>query len=277
MHLTYLFSRTVRHFMPDSLARAMLRRGWIIRAGIETRFPEQALERYIQALDEYKISPSGKSVLVFGYGGNFALGCGLLRAGASHVILCDRFAPPDEENNRKLLAQFGEYLTSTPQGVAPRPEWITLLHDDIIQVANQGGREPVDLVVSSSVYEHLDDVDGITRALARLTKPNGAHLHFVDLRDHYFKYPFEMLAYSDKTWNRYLNPTSNLNRYRLPGYQEVFDRYFRNVAISVVARDLEAFEKAKDRIRPEFLSQDPDVDAVTLIRVFATQLLPQSA
>ena len=84
----------------------------------------------------------------------------------------------------------------------------------------------MDLVLSTSVYEHLDDVDGITQALAKLTAPDGAQLHFVDLRDHYFKYPFEMLKFSEAVWRNFLNPTSNLNRFRLPDYRRIFEKLF---------------------------------------------------
>ena len=124
-------------------------------------------------------------------------------------------------------------------------------------------------MLSTSVYEHLDDVDGITKALNRLTVPQGAHLHFVDLRDHYFKYPFEMLAFSERVWRNFLNPTSNLNRFRLTNYREVFDANFRKVDIAVLNRQEDEFRAARSRIRPEFLTGDDAVDSVTLIHVFA--------
>ena len=271
MHPKYMIARFVRHAMPDAMARFLLRRGWIIRPGMETRLPEQALQRYLEKLAEHQVSLVGQRVLVFGYGGNFSLGCGLLRGGASHVVLSDRFAPPDVDNNRQLLPGYADYLVSTPAGIAPRPEFMTVSSADIVEVADQGSLSPVDLVLSNSVFEHLADVDRITQALARLTKPGGAQLHFVDLRDHYFKYPFEMLTFSEKAWRNWLNPTSNLNRYRLPDYRRVFEHYFRKVEITVLERDPDNFHKAENRIRPEFLSGDPDIDSVTLIQVFVAQ------
>jgi len=268
MNLQYILSRFARHSMPDSAARFLLRRGWIIRPGMETRFPEQALQRYLQRLGEQQVSVAGKRVLVFGYGGNFALGCGLLRAGAGHVVLSDKFAPPDEENNRKLLPDYADYLIDTPAGIRTRPEYLTLSDDDIVEMADLGSLQPVDLVLSNSVYEHLSDVDQITKALARLTKTAGVQLHFVDLRDHYFKFPFEMLTYSEKTWRNWLNPTSNLNRNRLLDYQKIFERYFNQVDISVLERDLDSYHKVEHRIRSEFLTGNPEIDSVTLIQIF---------
>jgi len=119
------------------------------------------------------------------------------------------------------------------------------------------------------VYEHLDQVERITQALATLTKPTGCQVHFIDLRDHYFKYPFEMLAYSESAWQKWLNPGSNLNRYRYTDYKQAFQNHFKEVRLEVLERDLEKFERARQQIRPEFLTGDPAIDAVTLLQVYA--------
>ena len=128
-------------------------------------------------------------------------------------------------------------------------------------------------VLSSSVYEHLDGVEAITRALASLTKPDGLHIHFVDLRDHYFKYPFEMLRFSESSWRNWLNPSSNHNRYRLWNYRRAFEACFGRVEIEILSHEPEAFHKLAPHIRPEFISGNPNEDAVTLIRVIATKPL----
>lgn len=265
MNLSYLIPRLVRHFMPDDLARALLRRGMIIRPGLETSNPDAAAGRYRELLEQAGTSLEGKRVMIFGYGGNFALGCLLLRQGAGHVVLCDKFAPPDDARNAMLLPEYADYLVQREGKVYPLPEFITLLQVDI----RDSRQEAVDIVLTSSVYEHLDDVEGITQALARLTRQDGLHLHFVDLRDHFFKYPFEMLAYSPRTWRRWLNPTSNLNRYRIADYRQAFEACFEQVEIQVLASDPEAYERVRQRIRPEFTSGDLEVDTATLIRVMA--------
>ena len=59
-----------------------------------------------------------------------------------------------------------------------------------------GGGEPVDLVFSNSVLEHVDDVAGTVANLARVTARRGQNFHFIDLRDHVFKHPFEELPAS---------------------------------------------------------------------------------
>jgi len=255
--------------MPEFVARFLLKHRWIIRPGLESSDPFAAVEQYITGLSAFGKSITGKRVLVFGYGGRFAVGVELLRKGAAHVVLCDHFVLLDAKRNLELLPDYSEYLVADTDGVEPRSEFITLLHGDIREKSIQKQIADVDYILSTSVYEHLDDVDGITRALARLTAPQGAHLHFVDLRDHYFKYPFEMLAFSERVWRNLLNPTSHLNRFRLTNYREVFDAYFQKVDITVLNRQEDDFRAARLRIRPEFLTGDETVDSVTLIHVFA--------
>jgi hypothetical protein len=269
MNIKYVILRLMRHFMPESVARFLLKRRWIIRPGLESSDPFAAVEQYIKGLSTYGKSINGKRVLVFGYGGRFAVGVELLRKGAAHVVLCDHFVLLDKERNLELLPKYGDYLDVKNDDVKPRSEFITLLHGDIRDDKIQKQIQEVDYVLSTSVYEHLDDVDGITYALSKLTTPQGVHLHFVDLRDHYFKLPFAMLAYSERFWKSFLNPTSNLNRFRLTNYRDIFDAYFQKVNITVLERQEDKFRVARSRIRPKFLTGDETVDSVTLIHVFA--------
>jgi hypothetical protein len=257
--------------MPEGVARFLLKRRWIIKPGLESTDPFTASERYVEALAARGLSIAGKRVLVFGYGGRFAVGVDLLKRGAAHVVLCDHFVLLDDERNRELLPAYEKYLSLNQAEVQPRSEYITLLHGDIREESIQKKIASVDVVLSTSVYEHLDDVEGITHALAKLTAPDGAHLHFVDLRDHFFKYPFEMLKYSERVWKNFLNPTSNLNRYRLNDYRRAFEANFASVEFEVFERLVDEFRKVKDAIRAEFKTGDEDVDAVTLVSVFARQ------
>ncbi|MBI5943854.1 MAG: class I SAM-dependent methyltransferase [Chloroflexi bacterium] len=271
MNINYLALRLLRHFMPESVARFLLKRRWIIKPGLESNDPAAAVAQYIDSLTARGRSINGKRILLFGYGGRFAVGVELLRRGAGHVVLCDHFVLLDKERNRELLSDYADFLVENGGDAEPRPEFITLLHGDIREDSVQKQIAEVDYVLSTSVYEHLDDVDGITRALAKLTSPNGVQLHFVDLRDHYFKFPFEMLTFSERTWRNFLNPTSNLNRFRLTSYREVFDAHFQKVNITVLQRLEDDFRAARRHIRPEFLTGDESVDSVALIQVFVEE------
>jgi len=256
--------------MPESVARFLLKRRWIIRPGLESSDPVAAANRYVETLSARGASLKGKRVLVFGYGGRFAVGVELLRQGAAHVVLCDHFVLLDKERNLELLPAYVDYLIKEEGDIRPRHEFITLLHGDICDRKVQNQIAQVDCVFSTSVYEHLEGVEDITRALAALTKPDGIHIHFVDLRDHYFKYLFEMLRFTENTWRKWLNPTSNHNRYRLWDYRKAFQDSFAHVEIEVLAREEEAFRKLRPYIRPEFISGNIDDDSVTLIRVIAS-------
>jgi hypothetical protein len=273
LNLPYLIPRLIRHFLPEKLVRTLLLRNIIIHPGLETDNPFAAVKRYVDVLAERGLSFHGKRVLVFGYGGRFDIGFGLLQAGTAHVILCDKYAPPDEAHNRRMFSAEEKYFLMDNKGLRPRPEWITLLEADIRDGNMTRDIEPVDFVISSSVYEHVDDVEGITRALAGLTKVDGLQLHYVDLRDHFFKYPFEMLRFSEGTWRRWLNPATNHNRYRLWEYRSAFKACFEQVEIKVLTREEDAFRKLLPRIRPEFVSGRMDEDAVGVVLVIASKPL----
>lgn len=271
MNLRYLFLRLLRHFMPEGLARFLLKRRWIIKPGLESTDPFSASARYVDTLSAQSVSIAGKRVLVFGYGGRFAVGVDLLKRGAAHVVLCDHFVLLDTERNLELLSAYGQYLKVEGDEVQPRGEFITLLHGDIREEVIQRQVSQVDIILSTSVFEHLDDVPGITKALAKLTAPQGVHLHFVDLRDHFFKYPFEMLKFPEGVWRNFLNPTSNLNRYRWNDYKGVFEANFSKVEFTVLERLVDEFHKVRESVRAEFKTGDETVDAVTLIHVIASQ------
>jgi hypothetical protein len=257
--------------MPEGLARFFLKRRWIIKPGLESTDPFAASARYVETLATQGVSIQGKRVMVFGYGGRFAVGVDLLKRGAAHVVLCDHFVLLDTERNRELLSEYGQYLKVEQNEVQPRGEYITLLHGDIREESVQGQISQVDMVLSTSVFEHLDDVPGITKALAKLTAPTGIHLHFIDLRDHFFKYPFEMLRYSEYVWKNFLNPTSNLNRYRFNDYKRVFEADFGKVELIVIERLVDEFRRVQAKIRPEFKTAEETIDSVTLIHVIANQ------
>lgn len=270
MNLPYLIPRVIRHFLPEKLVRILLLRGWVIRPGLETSNPSDAVRRYIDVLSEQGLSFQNKRVLVFGYGGRFDIGFELLSAGAAYVILCDKYASPDDAHNRRLFSQEEKYFTMVNNSLRPRREWMMLVQADIRDETVGSVLEPEDIVLSSSVYEHLDDVEGITHALALVTKPDGINIHFVDLRDHFFKYPFEMLRFSERIWLTFLNPSSNHNRYRLWNYRQAFESFFGKVDINILSRDNEAFRRIQPFILPQFLSETADENDVTTIRIVAT-------
>ena len=269
MNPAYVIPRVLRHFLPEGLTRFLLLRSLIIKPGLETVDPRAAVERYAEVLAARHDSIGGKRILVFGYGGRFDIGVGLLDAGAKFVALCDRYARPDDAHNRQLLAAHGDSLYTDGARPLPRSQRMGLIEADVRHIDPPDVHQRYDLVISNSVYEHVDDVEGTTHALARWSTPDGTHIHFVDLRDHYFKYPFEMLRYPESTWRRWLNPTSNHNRLRLWDYRRIFEHRFVEVEIEVLQSDPAAFQRIRAHIQPRFISGSEAENAVTLIIITA--------
>lgn len=268
MKIIYILMRVIRRFMPENLTRFLLGRGIIIKPGFESANPKRAAQNHAKVLNQAGINIEDKHILIFGYGGNYGTACALLELGASHITLNDLFAPPNDSRNIELLEEYGKYLTQQKDGVSPDPKYISLVHGDIVDEAKNIS---VDIVLSTSVFEHLDGVEKITEALASCTAIDGSQLHFVDLQDHYFKYPFMMLTFKEKTWRKWLNPTSHLNRFRIWNYQKVFENNFKNVDIQILKKNEVEFKKFQMKILPEFLSGDVDKDSVAIISALVSE------
>ena len=194
MNLRYLFPRFIRHFLPDRIVRFLLNQRLIIKPGIETSAPEEAVSRYLKALEDSNVSINGKNILILGYGGRFAVGCGLLDAGAQKITLTDPFAPPNHAANQALLPRYAAFLTKNDKEILPKPGRLELVQEDIRKNEVQTRITQADLIFSNSVFEHISDVEGTAKALSLLSHPDSKHYHFIDLQDHYFRYPFEMLT-----------------------------------------------------------------------------------
>ena len=237
MNTEYVFKRIVRSMIPTSVFRFMLNHRILMKPGRETGNPSNAVNRYEQYLAAEKIELKDKSVLIFGYGGSFASSKEFLSRGAKAVYAYDKYEKPYED---------------IPQNVV---------------VINDLKNVKADIIVSTSVFEHVTHLDEAIEHLSYATEKNGINLHFIDMRDHFFKYPFEMLCYHKILWESFLN--SSLNRLRISDYQENFCRHFVDVTWKAVSTDLENFKKTKNRIRQEFLTGDDLIDAITSIVIIA--------
>ena len=255
--LAYVTLRVVRRCLPGGLVRLLMRQRILIRPGMETRDPAAAIRRFREAIDAAGEAVAGRRILIFGYGGHLDVARELLSAGGRHVVLVDPYVTP----------------LPLPPDLASA---VTLVHGPLSQYISRGG-ELVDLVLSNSVMEHVDEVGGAVADLARVTSPDGLHFHFIDLRDHFFRYPFEMLCYSDSSWRRFLNPGSNLNRLRVWDYEHLFFVHFQRVSVQVLDSEVIGFRAARSRIRPEFLSGDETRDAVTQILLRASLPRPNAS
>jgi hypothetical protein len=267
--VSYILPRIFRRYLPSPIVNIAKRLRLGIVPGLETRHPEVAADRYEAVLQANGREWNGKCVLILGYGGFLGLGVELLHRGARHVILVDPYAQIDHHANRKLPEKYFPYLTIHGKNVLPNQDWVTLVHEEVDH-HDFSPYGPIDLILSSSVLEHVSSLDTLIHELSKITDHQGLHIHYVDLRDHFFKFPFEMLCFHDKVWDKFLDPPSHLNRLRLRDYKENFTRHFHQVVIEIIERDLISFQQVKSRIRSEFLSGDDDRDCTTRIVITAS-------
>ena len=274
--IDYLVLRTLRRMAPQSAVDWMLDRGVYLKAGRDTERPEESVRVYRDAGNRSSQCIAGKRILIFGYGGSLGVALGLLEAGAERIYLQDPFAPVRLARNRRLPAdRMARYFRGSPHDWQPDNDRVTIIREQLPDFAARH-EGLVDWVVSTSVFEHVVDVEANIAACARLTRPGGINIHEVDLRDHHFKYPFEMLCYSDRAWARWLNASNNLNRWRLHQYERAFGLYFDKVHIQTTFALPAQFSKAKSRIRSEFLTGVDGLDATGLIVIEARRSVPDA-
>jgi len=267
--IDYLVLRTLRRLAPQSVVEWMLDRGVVLKAGRDTVSPDFSIKTYREAGERLSKPIVGSDVLVFGFGGGLGVALALLEAGAAHVYLQDPYAPLRKARNRRLPPErMAKFFKGGPEAWEVDPTRVTIVREQLAQFAAVHAAS-VDWVVSSSVFEHIEEVEANVAACARITRPGGINVHEIDLRDHYFKYPFEMLCYSERTWRRWLNASNNLNRWRAWEYEEVFRRYFGDVLVRRAVSLPEQFASVKGRIRWEFLTGDDGVDAAGVVVVEA--------
>jgi SAM-dependent methyltransferase len=264
--LDYLALRLIRRAMPQAIVEWMLTNQVVIRPGLETGRPESALARY-QELASVQLPIAGSRILVFGYGGTYGIALALLEQGAAHVYLHDPYASVRHSLNRRLpQARLQRYFSPGNGNWIPDPRYVTILTDQLPDVA-KSLPDSVDFVLSNSVFEHVEDVPANVKACAAITKPRGYNLHLIDLRDHFFKYPFEMLRYSEDIWRSWLNASNNLNRWRYKDYEGCFAGAFRTCKARRRTVLMDQFNAMRASIRNEFLTGDDQIDAAGLMLV----------
>ena len=270
--LRYWLMRSLRRHTPQWAVDGMLSRGFYLKPGRDTSAPQESVAAYVESLGRYGQSLAGQTVCVVGAGGGWAIGVHLLEAGAERVILQDPYAPERVwHTHRGLSAELLEkHMESTGGRWRPRRDNLQLVRAPLEEYA-AADPASVDAICSNSVLEHVTDVENLVAAMALLLKPHGLTTHFVDLRDHCFRYPFEMLCYSRATWEGWLNASNTLNRLRRGDYESIFRRHFAHVEITTISSLPREFALAKPRIRSEFLTGDDTYDATAIIRIEARQ------
>lgn len=157
---------------------------------------EQAVDRYrricrtLLAALPRTFSIQGRAVAEIGCGDCLAAADMMLGLGARHVHLVEHQAMPITELHRKALKMSlapdlpnRAEILSADNRLSLDPVKATL-HTGLLE--NISLPEPVDLIYSFDVLEHVEDLDAFFSCCQRSLKPGGLSLHKFDLSGHEF-------------------------------------------------------------------------------------------
>jgi len=187
--------------------------------------PALLVDDYARLLHLAGVAPDDRVLLEIGVG----------RTNSTCYELAARFSPksvtafePYVELGKKEDESLLDQVAARHHCSAPA------LRESVRRVADLSAMpdQSVDLVLSSSVLEHVADPLALFRDLRRILSPTGIMIHLVDYRDHFFKYPYHFLQFRKATWNRWLNPGD------FPGWR-CYDHLEQLRAAGFVARILE--------------------------------------
>lgn len=269
MNLYYILAGLVRRQVPIAvLFHIMKLRG---DANFAEAQPDDYFRSWHAQLSQSGLSLRGCHVVEIGSGRYARLALRMLAAGARRVTLIDFYALPlNHPAQQALLAADCARLGIDWADAQARIDVITadILAPELAQLD-----EPADLVLSSAVLEHVRDPRAILARCANWLRSGGATYHMVDLRDHnfHFRYPFEMLTFSEYTWHRWLNLRGgfHVNRWRVPDFlRALADAGLVDITYETLERDDEALETVADRLNARFQAIPRPVLAIQLINLY---------
>lgn len=178
----------------------------------------ETLEFYASALARVDQSCTSKIALEIGTGDNLAVPLGWIALGGERVVTVD---PGDYLLPAAQLAPLYRQVAAHFGQPEPGPEaWqrIEHYHHPVENLPTAwDGR--FDVVFSYNVMEHIAEVDKAFANIARVLKPGGLTIHWIDTSSHNHIVketdPLEFLIYPEWLW-RYLSPPGRgrLNRIR---------------------------------------------------------------
>ena len=269
MNWEYVLIGLVRRYVPKRVLFAIMeRRG---DGSIEEGSPHDCLETWTDQLNKRGLSLAGKHVLEIGSGRYARFALQMLAAGAERVTLIDLYAVSlTEPAHRSMLLNDCSSLGLDYDDAFSR---IDMARGDITRLPPPTPGKQVDLAISHSVLEHVRDPQAVLASCFKWLKPGGITHHIVDLRDHSlrFRYPFEMLTFSEQLWVRWLDLDGgfHLNRWRVPDYLHVtHESGFVNVGYEILSKDEAALKAILPRLDYRFRSVSEEMLAILTISLY---------
>ncbi len=266
----YIIKRIIRRTMPKVLVRQIKKRGFLIGSGLETTSPVQAAMKYIEALEQEGHKVQGANVMIYGYGGCLGTSIELVKIGAKHVYLYDKFAALDDFRNIQLLRTDEKYIKMEMGKVRPNPSFVTIIEGDLNDFIKTHKDLKFDIILSNDVFEHIrgELIAATIELLAQRMQNDGINMHIINLRDHVNNCPYHMLCFSELLWSR-LVAENHLNRWRLIDYVTCFEKKFKRVYYKIIEMDMPNFRRMEKYIRPEFKTGQEQLDAISRVVLIA--------
>jgi len=248
---------------------------WIMRlrgdGNLAEQTPDLLLQNWQSWMQQNGRSFTGLHVVEIGSGRYARFGLHLLKAGARRVTLVDFYAlPVDHPQQRERLRADCRKLGLSWDEVRAR---LRVIRGDILALnAGQLG-EAADMVFSTAVLEHVRDPQAILARCRTWLRPGGISVHMVDLRDHnlQFRYPFEMLTFSDATWERWLNLGGGfyVNRWRAHDYVlAMAEAGFERVTYEVTQQDRAGAQAIRPRLNRRFAGLPDAVLGIEMLYLY---------
>ncbi|MFC1798237.1 class I SAM-dependent methyltransferase [Thermodesulfobacteriota bacterium] len=221
--------------------------------------PVPIVEMYAKYCQLKNIDPTGNTFLEIGSGATNCTGYEIIGRWGGSYIGYDPYAPFNHKADERI---YNTQILNRFQHIDKK---------QVLRITNLNNLDKieVDIIFSHSVLEHVFDLDKLLVQLKKVMKDNTCMFHLVDYRDHFFKYPFHFLKYSENVWNRLLNP-GDLTRTRISGHINSFINAGFSPEIVYKKLDKSSFEKIKNYIHPVFKKYS-DEDLATVYAVFFIQ------
>lgn len=270
MNFTYLTKRLLRRYLPSSVFFKVMEYSDCGNTA-EDR-PDDMFQRLRSRVQEVEFDLAGKHILEFGSGRYARLALWLLEAGADRVTMVDLHATSlNDSRHRDVLEQDCIRLGLDSSDALSR---ITLIADDFLATSPSSPEALADLIISTATLEHVQDPQLILDKTWQWLRPGGIASHEIDLRDHLFETPFEMLTYSDRIWDRWLDPKGgfHLNRWRLPDYLQAMENAgFVKIQYRTLQQEKEELLKILSRLDRQFRHIDTDSLSITVAHLYGNK------